>query len=139
MCNPMFSKIVFKCIRCVLFIIIRMKCTNMCMCLILYPCMKVLECLKCLRLSLQQVYPTHSTKFINEGQEVQVLPFTEGNVMGPHEPQWINSNFLHALNLDSWKGCLLCFPSMHASHLFLYSGIVGKPYSPFFLNKRRML
>ena len=61
-----------------------------------------------------------------------LLPFAEGISMGPHKSEWINSNFLHALNLDSWKGCLLCFPRMHASHLFLYLGIVGKNINHYF-------
>ena len=64
-----------------------------------------------------------------------MLPLAKGIGMVPHKSEWISSNFLHALNFGSWKGCLLCLPSMHASHLFIFLGMVGKPKTLFFLNK----
>ena len=70
---------------------------------------------------------------------IYLFPSVEGTCIGLHKSKWINSIFLHALEVESWNSCFLCFLRIQASHCFNFLGIVGKPKTPFFLNKRRLI
>jgi len=67
---------------------------------------------------------------------IYVFPLANGTDMGMHKSECINQFSLHALEVESWKFCLLCFPRIQASHCFNLLGIVGKPEAPFFFKKQ---
>ena len=49
------------------------------------------------------------------------------NGHGEHKYECNKPTSLHAMEVESLNGCLLCFPTIQASHGFNFLGIVGNP------------
>lgn len=68
--DPMLLTLVFKTITNIFFYIISTKGTNLSLCLIFNPHIKVFKCFKLFILGFQQIYKTHSSIIINKCHDI---------------------------------------------------------------------